>query len=102
MYNHYTIELEDGSTIEGTACQISKILGVKYKQVNTRLRHGWTIEQAVGITPPPEKKIIRVPISMADEILKNSIEKKARLPKHRKLVFVHCSSSSGYYDWREK
>ena len=102
MRNHYKIELEDGGTIEGSARHIAQLMNVNYKTVNRRLLNGWKIEQAVGITPPPEEKIIRVPIGMADEILKNSPEYRKQPAKRRRLVFVHCSSSSGYYDWREK
>lgn len=96
----YTIEIE-GGRVTGTIPRMSNFFGVDYETVKQRIRRGWTVEQALEIVPP-EQKIIRVPISAADKIQRETVERKVPRRKKHKIVFYHCTAGSGYWDYERR
>lgn len=96
----YTIEIEGGH-VSGDYEHLASFFGVDKRIVLRRLLRGWSIEQAVEVLPPPERKIIQVSEDVAEKVLKKTMEKKIPSRKNKKLVFVHATSHSGYW-WLEE
>lgn len=97
----YSVKLDDGQEYHGTVKDFTMLLGLNYNTTMKRLYLGWTIEQALGIMPPPERKIIRVPAS-PEKIQSSIIERKVPRRKNSEIVFYRCTSSGGYYDYARK
>lgn len=98
----YTVKLEDGLEYTAPAKALCNMFGKTYSTVMKRLYKGWTIEQALEIAPHPEQKIIHVPISAAEKIQRETVERKVPRRKKRKIVFYHCTAGSGYWDYERR